>query len=170
MIGWLIKFRQDFLIRWKKNHLLAHSLKGTKKTHLLARSFKAFAYKTVWDKERKKSKRISIAWTAVQHLDHPDNQLFIVIVRDKHNYNSPMYLITSLTIENAKDAWEICFSYMHRWSIEQAFRFGKSELAMESPRLWFWHNRLKLMAIVTLVYDFLLKLLRQWKAWVGCIL
>lgn len=167
MIGWLIKFRQDFLIRWKKNHLLAHAVKGIKKTHLLARSFKAFAYKTVWDKERKKSKRISIAWAPVQHTDHPDNQLFIVIIRDKHNYNSPMYLLTSLAIENAKDAWEICFSYMHRWNIEQAFRFGKSELALESPRLWFWENRLKLLAIVTLIYDFLLGILRHWKTWVG---
>ena len=51
--------------------------------------------------------------------------------------------------------------------IEQAFRFGKSELAMESPRLWFWENRLKLLAIVSLVYDFLLQLLRGWRSWVN---
>ncbi|PHN01052.1 hypothetical protein CRP01_39285, partial [Flavilitoribacter nigricans DSM 23189 = NBRC 102662] len=61
---------------------------------------------------------------------------------------------------------EIVFSYMHRWEIEQSFRFGKSELAMESPRLWFWENRLKLLAIVALVYDFLLQLLRGWRSWV----
>ena len=31
----------------------------------------------------------------------------------------------------------MCHSYMHRWNIEQAFRVGKAELGMESPRLWF---------------------------------
>lgn len=48
------------------------------------------------------------------------------------------------------------FSYMHRWEAEQGFRFLKSEPGLESPRLWFWDNRMKFMAIVTLVYDFLL--------------
>jgi hypothetical protein len=39
------------------------------------------------------------------------------------------------------------------------YRFPKTELAMESPRLWFWDNRLKLLAMVALVYAFLLSLL-----------
>ena len=98
----------------------------------------------------------------IRDRDYPDNQLFLIIVRDKNNFNSPMYLITSLKIETANQAWEIFFSYMHRWEIEQGFRFLKSELGLESPRLWFWDNRMKLMGIVTLVYDFLLNLLRAW--------
>lgn len=53
---------------------------------------------------------------------------------------------------------------MHRWEAEQGFRFLKSEMGLESPRLWFWDNRMKLMAIVTLVYDFLLHILRNWKS------
>jgi hypothetical protein len=50
-----------------------------------------------------------------------------------------------------------------------AFRYGKSELAMESPRLWKWERRLKLLLMVTLAYAFLLsllnptlELLREW--------
>lgn len=39
-VEWMLYFQQDFLIRWKKNHLLVHAQKGKKKTHLLARSFK----------------------------------------------------------------------------------------------------------------------------------
>jgi hypothetical protein len=49
------------------------------------------------------------------------------------------------------------------------YRYAKSELAMESPRLWRWENRCKLLLMVTLVYAFLLSLLhpqletlRQW--------
>ncbi len=45
----------------------------------------------------------------------------------------------------AGNAWEAYFSYLHRWNIEQAFCFGKSELAVQSPRLWSWQGRLKLL-------------------------
>ncbi|MEM7299424.1 MAG: transposase, partial [Bacteroidota bacterium] len=166
MLEWLFDFEQDFIIRWKKNQLLEHAEKGRKKTHLLARSFKGRQQRSVWDKYRKKSKRVSIAWAPVNHPDFAEYQLFLVILRDKYNYNSPMYLITSLNIESPAQAWEVAFSYLHRWEVEQGFRFGKSELAMESPRLWFWENRLKLLAIVALVYDFLLRFIRQWAAWV----
>jgi len=164
MLRYLFNFNQDFIIRWKKNHLLNHSQKGSKKTHLLARSFKAKSQRIVRDVVRKNHKRISITWAAVNHLEYPDNQLYLIIVRDKNNYNGPMYLLTSLTIENATQAWEILFSYIHRWEAEQGFRFLKSEMGLESPRLWFWDNRMKLMAIVTLVYDFLLSLVRNWNS------
>jgi hypothetical protein len=40
-----------------------------------------------------------------------------------------------------------------------SFRYGKSELAMESPRLWSGENRLKILSMVGLVYSFLLHLL-----------
>ena len=164
MLRYLFRFKQDFIIRWKKNHLLNHSQKGIKKTHLLARSFKGKSERIVRDTVRKNHKRISIAWTKVNHLEYPDNQLYLIIIRDKKNYNGPMYLITSLPVESATQAWEVLFSYIHRWEAEQGFRFLKSEMGLESPRLWFWDNRMKLMAIVTLVYDFLLSLLRNWKS------
>ncbi len=163
MLRYLFRFNQDFVIRWKKNHLLRHQEKGGKRTHLLARSFKGRKNKIVKDKVRKQNKRVSIAWAAVSHTEHPDNQLFLVIARDKKNFNSPMYLITSVKIENANQAWQILFSYMHRWEAEQGFRFLKSEMGLESPRLWFWDNHMKLMAIVTLAYDFLLSILRNCK-------
>ena len=165
MIERFLNFDQDFLLRWKKNHLLVHEKKGCKKTHLLARSFKGQSTRTIWDKERKIARKVSVAWAAVKHSQIPDKQLYLVIVRDVNGLNSPMYLLTTVKIDSKKLAWEMVHSYMHRWEIEQAFRFGKSELAMESPRLWFWENRLKLLGIVTLIYDFLLKLLRNWEDW-----
>jgi len=171
IIEWMLyHFKQDFLVRWKKNHLLVHAEKGTKKTHLLARSFKARGRKVVWDKERRQHKSISIAWAAVKHPAFGDKQLYLIIVRDRHNHISPMYLLTSVPIENAKIAWEMFHSYMHRWNVEQAFRFCKTELGMESPRLWFWENRLKLLGIAALVYDFLLSLLRNWRTWTNILM
>lgn len=170
VIDWMIKFEQDFVLRWKKNHNLIHPNGKTKKTHLIARSAKPMQYKLVKDKERNKMKRISISYIKVLHPEFPDNQLFMVVVRDKRNHNSPMYLLTSLPITSVKDAWEVCHIYFHRWNIEQTFRFAKSELAMESPRLWFFENRLKFLAIITLVYDFMISLIRNWNAWVWCFI
>ena len=170
IIDWMFLFNQDFVLRWKKNHNLIHPNGTFKKTHLIARSAKPMNYKLVKDKERKKMKRISISYIKVAHPKFPDNQLFMVIVRDKKNYNSPMYLLTSLPINSIRAAWEVCHIYFHRWNIEQAFRFGKSELAMESPRLWFFENRLKFLAVISLVYDFLISLIRNWNAWVWCFL
>ncbi len=166
MLEWLFDFEQDFIIRWKKNHLLRHTIKGEKKTHLLARSFKGKSTKVVRDKQRNKTKRISIAWAEVTHPEFLDEELWLVIVRDKHNHNSPMYIITSIPVEDKTTAWEILFSYIHRWEVEQGFRVCKSELAIQSPRLWWWENRLKLLAIVALVYDFLLQIIRGWRAWI----
>ena len=166
MLEWLFDFEQDFIIRWKKNHLLQHVHKGLKKTHLLARSFTGQHSKIVKNKPRGKTKRVTIAWCEVTHPDFPDEELWLVIARDKHNFNSPMYLITSIPVEDKVIAWEIFFSYIHRWEVEQGFRVCKSELGIQSPRLWWWENRLKLLAIVALVYDFLLQLIRNWSAWV----
>ena len=39
------------------------------------------------------------------------------------------------------------------------YRACKTDLAMESPCLWFWENRLKPLLMVSLVYAFLLSLL-----------
>ncbi|QKZ14863.1 transposase [Spirosoma sp. KUDC1026] len=169
-IEWMLHFQQDFLIRWKKNHLLIHAEKGTKQTHLLARSCVAQGRKLLRDKERKITKHVSVGWLAVEHPDFKGTTLWLVVVRDKKQLQPPMYLLSSVGIDSVRDAWSLVHSYMHRWQIEQAFRVGKAELGMESPRLRLWVNRLKLLGIVSLVYDFLLSLLRNWPGWVPIFL
>lgn len=37
--------------------------------------------------------------------------------------------------------------------------------AMQPPRLWFWQNRLKLLAIVALAYYFLMDKFTNWNGW-----
>ena len=118
--------------------MLIHRQKGSKQTHLLARSCKGQGHKLLRDKERNITKHVSVGWLAVVHPDFGGRELFLVVVRDKKNQQPPMYLLTSVAINTVRDAWEMVHSYMHRWHIEQAFRAGKAELGMESPRLWFW--------------------------------
>lgn len=165
-IEWMLHFKQDFLLRWKKNHLLVHAQKGTKQTHLLARSCKAQSHKLLRDNQRKLTKHVSVGWLAVHHPEFAHQALFLVVIRDKKGLQPPMYLLTSVAIKTVKDAWAMAHSYMYRWQIEQAFRAGKAELGMESPRLWLWETRLKLLGVVALVYDFLLTLLRDWSGWI----
>ncbi|WP_340240867.1 transposase [Emticicia soli] len=169
-IEWMTHFEQDFLVRWKKNILLTHPQKGTKQTHQIARYLKTSSKKLVLDNQRKIIRHICLAFCAVVHPDFPDKELYLIVVRDKKGQQAPMYLLTSCTILSSKDAWQILHSYMHRWNVEQAFRVGKAELGLESPRLWFWENRLKLMAIVTLVYDFLLSMIRNWGSFIPILL
>ena len=166
MLGWLFKFDQEFLIRWKSNHLLINQLGQKKQVHLLARSYISSRPRVVLDKQRKTRKLVSLGWGKVFHPEYKERLLSILIVRDNTFRASPMYLLTSLPIESPEQAWEICFSYFHRWNVEQAFRFSKAELGIEAPRMWFWENRLKMMAIVTLVFDFLLQMVRNWRGWV----
>jgi len=173
MLEWLSKFKQDFVIRWKGNHLFLNEKGELKKIYNIARSYKAKGKKSkkiVWDKQRKKAKHVTIAWAPVCHRELPDNQLCLVIIRDKNNYTNPMYLLTNLEIKETAHAWELFFTYMHRWEIEQSFRCCKSELGMESPRLWFFQNTLKLLGMLTLVYDFLLRMISRWKPWTQLLL
>ena len=60
-----------------------------------------------------------------------------------------------------EDAWKVVFAYARRRQVELCYRACKTDLAMESPHLWFWENRLKLLLMVSLPYSFLLSLLDQ---------
>jgi hypothetical protein len=56
-------------------------------------------------------------------------------------------------------AWQIVLAYARRWQVEMAIRYNKCELAFESPRLFNWQPRHKLLLITALAYAFLLCLL-----------
>ena len=45
------------------------------------------------------------------------------------------YLLTNEPIATMEEAWRIIFAYARRWQIEMTYRYSKTELAMESPRL-----------------------------------
>jgi hypothetical protein len=93
----------------------------------------------------------------VRHPDYPEQQLWLVIARRKGGL--PWYLLTNEPITSAEDAWGIMFAYARRWQIELTWRENKSELAFQSPRLWHWEPREKLLLLASLAYAFLLTLL-----------
>jgi hypothetical protein len=93
----------------------------------------------------------------VTHPDHHDTPLWLVVCRSKGR--TPWYLLTAEPMTTDADPWRVVFAYMRRWQIELAWRFDKSELAFQCPRLWRWPERMKLLAMATLAYAFLLHLL-----------
>ena len=144
-----------FVIRWKKGHHFFHANGQEKKLWQIGHGKKYFAHKQIYDVHTGEKMPCDIWWAPIRHADYA-YQLYLVKVRVKKKI---WYLVTNEPVKTADQAWEIVFAYKRRWQIELSFRYGKCELAMESPRLWAFENRLKLLGIVTLVYAFLLDLL-----------
>jgi Transposase DDE domain len=144
-----------FVIRWIKKHKFFDSKGVEKKLWEIGRGKKYLGHKEIFDVATGQKMPCDIWWTQVWHASYA-YPLYCVKVRVKQKV---WYLITNEPIKTEVQAWEIVFIYKRRWQIETSFRYGKCELAMESPRLWAFENRLKLLSIVTLVYAFLIHIL-----------
>ena len=106
---------------------------------------------------RREYRKTGILAVAVCH-PQVDEELWLVVSRPGKG-RRPWYLLTNEPIANSGDAWRVVLAYARRWQVEMCYRACKTDLAMESPRLWFWENRLKLLLMVSVVYAFLLSLL-----------
>ena len=144
-----------FVIRWKKNHFFRDNNGKEKKIWQIGLGKKYLAHKLIYDIHTGEKMQCDIWWAPVRHAKYA-HQLYLLKVRIKKEVS---YFITNERVITESQAWDVFFTYKRRWQIELSFRYGKCELAMESPRLWDFENRLKLLGIVTLVYAFLLHLL-----------
>jgi hypothetical protein len=124
----------------------------------LATGKKPWDRKRVYDTHTKEQRSIAILALPVRHPICM-TPLWLVVARSGGG-REPWYLLTSERVETKEEAWRIYFAYHRRWQVEMCFRFNKCELAMESPRLWRWENRLKLLSMVALAYAFLVTLLK----------
>lgn len=156
---WLHRvFQHDvrFILRWPKRYKLVDA-KGNRNAWKIAQGKRSLDHRLIWDARRRCWRKTGILFLPVQPPHH-DMLLWLVISRMGKG-REPWYLLTNEPIQTVDDAWRIVLAYARRWLIETTFRYNKSELALESPRLWQWDNRLKLLLMVTVVYAFLLSLL-----------
>lgn len=151
----LQQLRVKFVIRWKKGHFFFNAQGAKKKLWQIGQGKKYLSHQEIRDSHTGEKMPCDIWWAPIWHESYT-YQLYLVKVRVKKHV---WYLVTNEPVKTADQAWEIVFAYRRRWQIELTFRYGKSELAMESPRVSSIENRLKLLGIVTLVYAFLLFLL-----------
>jgi hypothetical protein len=158
-LGLLLAQQDRFLLRWPSAYKLLDAQGQKKRASLFSVGRRATSSRQVWDMVRKCSVRRSLLWQRCWHAAYQDCPLTLLICRPGHKGRQPWYLLTNEEVKNDKQAWQLVQAYARRWQIEQSFRFTKSELGMESCRLWFWENKMKLLQVVALVYAFLLTLL-----------
>jgi hypothetical protein len=160
-LGLLLAHQDRFLLRWPSAFKLLDQQGRQKRASRFSVGRRATSSRKVWDMVRKCFVRRGLLWQRCWHGAYLDHPLTLIICRPGRKGRQPWYLLTNEPVANDQQAWQLVEAYARRWQIEQSFRFTKSELGMESCRLWFWENRLKLLQIVALVYAFLLSLLEE---------
>jgi len=154
----LFNFRIRFVVRWQTGYKLLDGQGSKRKAWQLCRGKRSLGQRKIWDANRQCERTIGLYFTQVAHPDFPTIPLWLVVSR-QGNGRTPWYLLSNQPIASVDQAFSLVRTYARRWQIEMAWRYTKSELAFESPRLHRWHHRLKLLLIATLAYAFLLSLL-----------
>ena len=148
--------RLRFVMRWPTRYQLTDA-SGSRAAWQITRGKRSQDHRLIWDLHRREYRKTGILAVPVCH-PQVDEELWLVVSRPGKG-RRPWYLLTNESIANSRDAWRVILAYARRWQVEMCYRACKTDLAMESPRLWFWENRLKLLLMVSLVYAFLLSLL-----------
>lgn len=160
--------RLRWIMRWDKNYKLVNAQGREDKAWRLCQGKRSLAHRRIRDAWRDEEREIGLYQIPVTHPHMPEVPLYLVVSRQGKG-RAPWYLLTNEPIRNHSDGWKTIFRYAKRWYVEQIFRVSKAEFAVESPRLWFWENRLKLLSILSLVIAFLFEGLR-WTAMVSWLL
>lgn len=158
--AWIQTFVQHdirFVLRWKKGHKLLDSWGEARKAWEITRGKRSQEYRWLRDSQSGQVRKVGILAVPVTHPSEPQ-PLWLVVARPGKGHE-PWYLLTSDVVASNEHAWKVVLAYGRRWLIEESWRYWKSELAMESPRVWSWERREKLVMMAALVYAFLLSLL-----------
>ena len=145
-----------FIMRWPTRYHPADD-KGERPAWHITRGKRSQDHREIWDLHRRQYRKTGIVAVPVRH-PKLDGEFWLVVSRPGKG-RAPWYLLTNEPIATTGDAWRVVFAYARRWQVEMCCRACKTDLAMESPRLWFWENRLKVLLMVSLVYALLLSLL-----------
>lgn len=169
-----------FVVRWKKGNKLRSvavpaagdpQSTNTQKAQdgviawKLTRGKKPWGCRQVFN-PRNPRQPINVYFGAVPvYLLNRDTPLWLVWARvgkgtkRRRGGREPWRLLTTEPVTTEKECWQIVEAYAGRWQIEQNLGYGKSELGLESMRVKSWEVRDKLLAIVSLVYAFLISVL-----------
>ncbi len=158
-LGALRGFNVRFIVRWKTNVHLVDAAGTKQAAWKIPRGKPGLAPRTVFDAVHHRNVQGSVLFFPVTHPDYPDWPLTLVVGGRKGG--QPWYLLTNEVVETTADAWNVVLAYARRWHIDMAFRNLKSELAIQSLRVYDWEGRLKLLGLLTLAYAFLMEVMRE---------
>ncbi len=147
-----------FVMRWKKGNKLIDASGQERKAWEIARGKRSWGEaKLLWDTHFRVYRSTRVLALPVRHPEYRGPLWLVVVGQGKGR--EPWYLLTNEPVETEEQAWDLTFSYVRRWKIEESFRFQKTELQIESLRVQSWDPRCKLLLLVTLAYGYLLSLL-----------
>jgi hypothetical protein len=153
--------------RWRGDSQLFDAQGNRRKAWRIALGKRGWAERIIWDSRRAQWVHASVLALPVTHPDSGDMPLWLVVCRSKGR--TPWYRLTAEPITTDEDAWRLVFASLRSWQIELSWRFDKSERAFQSPRLWRWQQRMKLLALATLALASLVLLPHLLFSWVdGC--
>jgi len=147
-----------FVVRWKKGAKLLDNWGEEQAAGAIGRGKRSVAYRYLVDPHTKETIKVGVVAVAVTLPDHP-HPLWLIIARLGQG-REPWYLLTAEPPTSHARIWQVGDAYIRRWQIEVIWRYSKSELAFESPRVWAWETRRKLLLIAALAYAFLIHLLK----------
>src|SRR5712691_6453482 len=133
-LGALRGFKARFILRWKTNYHLVGSSSVKQAAWKIARGKPGLAPRTIYDAVHHCNVQGSVLFFKVTHPDFPDWPLTLVVGRRKGT--TPWYLLTNEEVNTAEDAWQVVMAYARRWQVEMAFRNLKSEMAIQSLRVY----------------------------------
>jgi hypothetical protein len=162
-----------FVLRWPARYKLIDASGRERKAWEIARGKRSWGHRLLWDARRHCQRRTDVLALSVTH-PAAGQPLWLVVAR-RGKGQEPWYQLTSEPVASIDDAWRVVRIYARRWQVETTWRYSKSELAMESPRVSTWERREKLLLMATLASAFLLSLLdpvweptRRWLLRHGC--
>lgn len=162
-LGVLLAYHLRFVLRWRKDYKLLDAQGNQRLTWKIAQGKRGWSQRWVWDARRARWVVATVLVLQVAHPNHPDQPLSLVVCRSQGR--SPWYLLTADRIATDEQAWQVVYVYVRRWHIELSWKYEKSELAFQSPRVYEGQAREKLLLLATLAYAFLLTLLQASYEW-----
>lgn len=144
-----------FILRWRSRYRLTDIAGRPSPAWQLVRGKRAWDHRLLWDARRHRLVKTGVLAVPVLVGTHS----LVLVVARRGAGQRPWYLLTNEPVAEIDELWRIVLAYARRWQLELVWRYGKSELAMESPRVWTWERRKKLLLLATLAYAFLVSLL-----------
>jgi hypothetical protein len=151
----LFETETRFILRWPSRLKLADVAGNWQPAWQLVRGKRAWDHRLLWDARRHCDRKTGILAVPVLYDEHS----LVLIVARRGAGQRPWYLLTNEPVASTEELWRIVLAYARRWQLEMVWRYGKSELAMESVRVWSWERRKKLLLLAALAYAFLVSLL-----------
>jgi hypothetical protein len=154
-----VALQQRFIVRWPQRQYLIDEQGRARKAWQIARGKRAWGKQQIWNDHLHRYLETAVLAFPVRHPDLA-RPLWLVVSRQGKG-RRPWYLLTTEEVRTEQQAWRIVFAYARRWDIEETWRFDKSELGFECPRLRSWECCRKLLLMATLAHAFLLTLARE---------